>query len=108
MIGIGKTEGPRWEEVRLFTLRQLRDFGFGKHTMQDLIMIEVTEFIELMVETKGEPVRNVKDRLIVAVLNSLWFISTGTRHRQNDPELVSLAKKVGSYVFEQLHYIKSA
>jgi len=96
MIGVGNTEGTHWDELRQFTLRQLRDFGFGKNTMQDSIMLEVNEFIELLALTKGEPVRNVKNRLVVAVVNSLWFIATGTRHPQNDPELVALATKINS------------
>jgi len=96
-LGILNTEGPHWEELHHFTVRQLRDFGFGKNTMQESIMAEVNEFIDLMAATKGEPVTNVKDPLGVAVVNSLWFMATGTRHQQNDPELVGLAKKVHSY-----------
>ncbi|XP_035712902.1 cytochrome P450 2J5-like [Folsomia candida] len=44
--GIINTEGEHWEELRRFTLRQLRDFGFGKGTMEDSIMLEVHELIE--------------------------------------------------------------
>jgi len=93
-------EGPHWEELRQFTLRQLRDFGFGKNTMQESIMTEVNEFVELMVETKGAPVRNVKDRLVLAVINALWFIVAGIRHNQMDPELIAFSKKVDAYGIE--------
>jgi len=57
-------------------------------------MTEVNEFIELLAQAKEEPVTNVKDRLIVAVVNSLWFISTGIRHKQNDPKVRALTKKM--------------
>jgi len=97
ILGIINSEGPHWEEVRQFTLRQLRDFGFGKNTMQESIMTEVNEFIELLVETKGEPVANMKDRLVVAVVNALWFIATGIRQKQNDPDLVALTMKINAY-----------
>jgi len=97
VLGVINSEGPHWEQLRQFTLRQLRDFGFGKNTMQESIMTEVNEFIELMVDAKGEPVRNVKGRLILAVVNALWFIATGIRHKQEDPEIIALTKKTDAY-----------
>lgn len=36
--GIVMAEGELWEQHRRFLLRQLRDFGFGKSSMEALIM----------------------------------------------------------------------
>ncbi|CAG7725411.1 unnamed protein product, partial [Allacma fusca] len=38
--GIIVSEGQEWVEQRRFTLRHLRDFGFGKNLMENLIMEE--------------------------------------------------------------------
>jgi len=65
--------------------------------MQESIMTEVNEFIELIEDAKSEPVKNLKDRLVVAVINSLWFIVTGSRHKQNDPEVIAIANKGEKY-----------
>ncbi len=37
-VGIVGTEGELWEVHRRFLLRQLRDFGFGKSTMEQLVL----------------------------------------------------------------------
>jgi len=64
--------------------------------MEESIMIEVNELIEALAERKGQPVTNVKDRLVVAVVNALWSIVTGLRHKQDDPELLALTHKINT------------
>ncbi|OXA46238.1 Cytochrome P450 2B19 [Folsomia candida] len=44
--GIVNSGGKPWEELRRFTIRQLRDFGFGKSTMEALIMDELKELLD--------------------------------------------------------------
>lgn len=39
--GITMTDGPLWEEQRPFALKHLRDLGFGKTLMEDLILAEL-------------------------------------------------------------------
>jgi hypothetical protein len=40
------SDGPFWVEQRRFTLRNLRDFGFGKQSMEGFIMEEVEDTIK--------------------------------------------------------------
>jgi len=89
MSGIINTEGAHWEAQRRFTLRHLRDFGFGKTVMQDLILDEVKEVIEWMKKEEGNPVV-VKRKFGLAVLNSLWTIVSGKRFSQDDARLQNL------------------
>ncbi|XP_021967099.1 farnesoate epoxidase [Folsomia candida] len=91
--GIINTQGEHWEELRRFTLRQLRDFGFGKTSMEDGIMLEVAELIEGLKGMAGQPVRDVKERLQIAVVNALWAICTGIRHKHSDKELIDMTVK---------------
>merc|ERR1719309_447487 len=53
--GVIMSAGKTWTEQRRFTLRTLRDFGFGKQGMEELIKEEVEEFGKLIKETNGKP-----------------------------------------------------
>jgi hypothetical protein len=52
--------------------------------MEERIMTEVTELIEILKQDENKPIKNVKDKLHFAVVNSLWAIVTG-RHAE-DPK----------------------
>lgn len=75
--GVVNTEGNIWEVHRRFSLRQLRDFGFGKNTMESLIMDEVHEMTEMLKKKGGKPVGEIKEKFSLAVVNSLWTIVGG-------------------------------
>jgi len=88
-IGILNADGPGWAEQRRFTLRTLRDFGFGKKNMEAMIMDEVTEIIEIFKKESGKPF-SVNRRFSLAVLNALWAIMTSERNSQEDPKLKNI------------------
>lgn len=50
--GIFFTDGPEWKEQRRFTLRHLRDYGFGRRfeTLECEIRDEIAEFINIIKE----------------------------------------------------------
>ena len=78
-------------EQRRFTLRHLRDFGFGKTTGEELITNEMKEFIQALNKNAGAPV-SIDRRFNVAMLNTLWMIMSGVRYEQDDPRLWSVLK----------------
>ena len=84
--GILFQDGDEWLEQRRFTLRHLRDFGFGKSSMENMILDEVHELLEGMKKDAGKPVMT-QNRFNIAVLNALWTITSGQRLKQDDPEL---------------------
>jgi hypothetical protein len=43
--GIIFNDGANWAEQRRFSLRHLRDFGFGKTSMESIILDEAVELI---------------------------------------------------------------
>ncbi|XP_035714572.1 methyl farnesoate epoxidase [Folsomia candida] len=92
--GLVNTEGEHWEELRRFTLRQLRDFGFGKNTMEESIMLEVNELIDGLKEYGEKPLEDMKTKFTLAVVNSLWSICTGIKYKQNDKELIKMTQDV--------------
>uniref|UniRef100_A0A1I7Z7N1 CYtochrome P450 family n=1 Tax=Steinernema glaseri TaxID=37863 RepID=A0A1I7Z7N1_9BILA len=44
--GLVWTDGPEWQEQRRFSLRVLKDFGFGRNLMQQRIFEEITLLFE--------------------------------------------------------------
>ncbi|CAL8142838.1 unnamed protein product [Orchesella dallaii] len=93
-VGIINSEGEIWEQQRRFVVRQLRDFGFGKTSMESIIMEEVNELGDRLASLKGEPVSNMKGFLSLATVNSLWSIVAGKRYSQDDPKLRALAHQL--------------
>ncbi|XP_035712950.1 cytochrome P450 2F3-like [Folsomia candida] len=92
--GIINSEGKRWEELRRFTIRQLREFGFGKSTMEALIMDELKELLDWMKSTEGQVISDIKDKMTVAMVNSLWMIISGHRYKHDDPKILALSEQL--------------
>jgi hypothetical protein len=84
--GIIHAEGEHWSEQRRFALRTLRDYGFGKSGMAELILDEVTEFMDWLRKENGAAV-DPKPRLRLSVVNALWKVITGERYSHDDPKL---------------------
>ena len=80
-------------EQRRFTLRHLRDFGFGKNTGEELIRNELKEFIQGLDKNVGKPI-SINRSFNVAILNTLWMIMSGVRYEQDDPRLWSVLNKI--------------
>ncbi|CAG7731616.1 unnamed protein product, partial [Allacma fusca] len=85
--GIMFTEGHHWTEQRRFTLRYLRDFGFGTKSMEIKIQDEIIELIENLKEHVGRPLQ-VSHVFHIAVVNALWSILFGERMDLRDPEML--------------------
>ena len=51
--GIMFSNGKEWQEQRRFTLKNLRDFGFGKLSMEGLILEEVQKCNEMLSNVAG-------------------------------------------------------
>lgn len=73
-------------EQRRFTLRHLRDFGFGKMSQEGLIKDEVDELIVNLKKNVGIPI-STRNLFSTAVLNALWTMMTGERHSQDDSKV---------------------
>jgi methyl farnesoate epoxidase/farnesoate epoxidase len=85
-FGILSIDGPNWMEQRKFTLRHLKEFGFGKNQMENLILEEVKVVIENFKADEGNSIE-LSRRFTLAIVNSLWVIMTGSRIEHNDRNL---------------------
>lgn len=96
-LGIFFSNEPIWKEQRRFTLRHLRDFGFGKSSMEGLIHEEVAECIERFRKTVSEAkdsVTHAHDMFGVSVVNILYAIMCGKRYKYDDEQFLDIYKKV--------------
>ena len=85
-------QGGEWQEQRRFALRHLRDFGFGKSSMEGLIHDEIRELTEAMDSEVGNPEgMPVRNRFNISIVNALWKIISGKRYKISDPHLLKVS-----------------
>ena len=85
--GLMFSRGNYWEEQRRFTLRSLRDFGFGKLSMEDTLLDEVDKFYNYICSTAdGQPI-DINSSINISIVNALWFILVGEKLELSDPKL---------------------
>lgn len=90
-LGVFFSDGPFWVEQRRFTLRHLRDFGFGKRSMEEFIMEEIEDTIK---EITQKEIVQVTGLFSIATLNVLWRMIAGARYERDDAELLLLLEKL--------------
>ena len=54
--GVVLSNGKYWKELRRFLLRNLRDFGFGKSSMENLFHEEVSKLCNILAKNEGQPI----------------------------------------------------
>jgi hypothetical protein len=72
--------GQFWQEHRRFTMRHLRDLGFGKTSIEDQMMGELKDLItdmENSSQSDAQRVVDLKGIFQVSVLNILWAMIAG-------------------------------
>lgn len=74
--GISMNDGKDWKDLRGWMVYNLKDFGYGKSAMSDLIIDEMHPVLDKL---KGGGVRNLKPIFAPAVINVLWRLATGKR-----------------------------
>ena len=92
-IGVILSEGKTWVEQRRFALRTLRDFGFGKQGMEELIQEEV-ELFKALILKNGEESFDFNNKLNLPILNALWRLTVGERFEYDNPKLLSIVQRL--------------
>ncbi|KAK3100584.1 hypothetical protein FSP39_022179 [Pinctada imbricata] len=81
--GIASSSGSIWKEHRTFALSTLKDFGFGKRSMEGKILEEVVVFQESIRKTRGNPF-NIAPLLRTSVSNVICSVALGSRFEHDD------------------------
>ena len=93
MAGVILSEGRTWVDQRRFALRTLRDFGFGKQGMEEMIQEEVELFKDLIIKN-GDNSFDFINKLNLPILNALWRVTVGERFDYDDPKLISIVTRL--------------
>lgn len=91
--GLLLTDEEFWQEQRRFVLRHLREFGFGRGTMAQMVEDESEDLVRTFMD-KIKPgtstIMNMKDVFGVSVLNTLWTMMANNRYNPDDKEMKTL------------------
>lgn len=93
-------DGEFFQEQRRFTLRHLKDLGFGRTTMEDTIHEEVRVLINVINEqltSSPDNIVNFKGIFNLSTLNILWALVAGERFSREDPRLQLLLNVVNHF-----------
>ncbi|XP_046395022.1 methyl farnesoate epoxidase-like isoform X2 [Ischnura elegans] len=98
--GVILSSGERWKEQRRFTLRHLRDLGFGKRSLEGIAHEELEAVFDEVDKLSGDGKTGSKNPVCVhdilgtAGINVLWHIISGERYSHSDPHLNKLIDNV--------------
>jgi len=88
-LGVVMTEGPRWTGQRNFTVKQLKNFGFGKNELEAGIYKEAKDLVEHMM-SQGEEIKIDSSLFALPVLNVLWNMVAGQTFSREDSRIQKL------------------
>ena len=74
--------------------RHLRDFGFGKSSMQDSINHEVKKLVDSCQKHVGGEAFNLNKTVNISIINALWLILVGECFELDDPKIKELCQFV--------------
>lgn len=96
VLGLVFTSGAAQKELRRFTLRNLRDVGFGKsNSMAATLEAELEEFTQLFAFklTQGKGIMRIEQNLFaLSFVNVIWCFVAGYRFSHGDVKLNKILK----------------
>ena len=95
--GIAYAEGQPWSSHRRFALKTLKDFGFGRNSLDDAIHEEANDLIADLIETnEADGEVRIQATFNVAVINVLWRLVASTRFDPKKEQTKELMAKLNS------------
>lgn len=106
VLGINEASGQTWIEQRRFALKNLRDFGFGRKSM-DLI---IQEEADMLIQSLLKENREKKEVLIVntfnaPIVNALWQIVASNRFDPEDEATKDIMEKLALHFKSRMEII---
>ncbi|XP_048738009.2 cytochrome P450 2C28-like [Ostrea edulis] len=91
--GIILSSGEFWKEHRTFSLNALREFGFGKRSLESKIMEEVGVLVQELQSQNGQPF-NIQTLITACISNIMCSINFGQRFEHDDNRFLSLLEMI--------------
>lgn len=98
--GVLMTDGDLWKEQRRFTMFHLKELGFGKSSLEVVMLEEASNLIaEFEATIDCSPDGNVMldDPFTMAVVSVLWAVIAGERFQHNDPKAKEMIASVTGF-----------
>ena len=89
--GVVNSEGNRWQEQRRFALKTLRDLGFGRTKMEEIIKEELMDVCQGLEAANGKFI-NMDRRFNTPVERTIFRVISNEPLNPNDPRLVTYHK----------------
>jgi cytochrome P450 family 2 subfamily U polypeptide 1 len=90
---VATSSGALWKEHRTFTLNTLREFGFGKRSLESKVIEEIEVFVHEIQSKDGAPF-DMHNLLHVCISNIMCSINFGQRYDHNDKNFQFLLTKM--------------
>jgi cytochrome P450 len=97
LSGIVFASGEFWKEHRTFSLNALREFGFGKRSLESKIIEEAVVLVQEVHSKNGQPF-NIRTLMAVCISNIMCSINFGQRFEHDDKKFVSLIELINENV----------
>ena len=78
-LGVITTEGQVWAQQRRFALKHLRDLGFGKKSLDSVMIEEADQLIDKLFEKNPNGIVEIQGTFNIAIINVLWEIVASKR-----------------------------
>ena len=78
-LGVITTEGQVWAQQRRFALKHLRDLGFGKKSLDSVMIEEADQLIDNLLARNPNGVVEIQGTFNIAIINVLWEIVASKR-----------------------------
>jgi len=100
-------EGQLWKDKRRFSLQHLRDFGFGKQSMESIIAEEVEKVVEIF--GKNPLIDQKTDFLFLPILNVIWGIVAGKKYSLDDAYMQTFSEPLQMFLqdFQSLLFLNN-
>jgi methyl farnesoate epoxidase / farnesoate epoxidase len=96
-LGVVFTDGLLWEEQRLFSVKTLKNLGFGKSSMIEHVEREAEELIRSLCKKLDTEV-SIQDEssniFDISVMNVMWKILRGERFELDDERIIKLMETI--------------
>ena len=100
MYGILRTDGKTWHGQRRFSLKTLKDLGFGRTSSESIIQEEASLLIDFLIEKSGNGDFLFQSTMNVPVINVLWRMVASKRFQMDDLKaeeiMLALTQQFGS------------
>ncbi|GBN74188.1 Cytochrome P450 18a1 [Araneus ventricosus] len=85
----GAFNGLPWKEQRRFSLQILKDLGFGKSHLEDMMKEETRDLLDHLAKSNGQPIK-VRPVLSPSMSNNIACLVFGKRLKYDDPDRMML------------------